>query len=330
MKLINLIPLKEIDFRNQDQFDDYTKNHELRPDTKVTINGKVTTAGQAAKNSEPVKGTSVFGKSGGGSVFGKSDGMETVKSIAAKTGLRAQAVAGWADENGVNLSKVSADIDSKKLKPMDMMTAVSGNPGNKYAKDIITKYSQSAPKADNIESLTSYEDFNKFFKANSDKINKNDLAYIEDEIGALKYLESDYKKGKADRQEVEVAYVELQDLIKKALPKDSSTKLSPMIPKSTGGAKNKSITDIKVDTQVDVSTLSKSLLPNIRLGDGSGLPDKDAIELVKRLASKDSGVYTRTSPHGGNIVFKDGTRFEVFRPHDAQKTKSTTIYASKR
>ena len=76
----------------------------------------------------------------------KADGMATVNSIAAKTGLRAQAVAGWADENGVNLSKVSADIDSKKLKPMDFMTAVSGNPGNKYAKDIIAKYSQSAPK----------------------------------------------------------------------------------------------------------------------------------------------------------------------------------------
>jgi hypothetical protein len=81
----------------------------------------------------------------------KSDGMETVKSIAASTGLRAQAVAGWADENGVNLSKVSDALNSKKLKPMDFMTAVSGNPGNKYAKDIIAKYSQNggeAPKAD--------------------------------------------------------------------------------------------------------------------------------------------------------------------------------------
>ena len=76
----------------------------------------------------------------------KSDGMETVKSIAAMTGLRTQAVAGWADENGVNLSKVADDINSKKLKPMDFMTAISGNPGNKYAKDIIAKYSQSAPK----------------------------------------------------------------------------------------------------------------------------------------------------------------------------------------
>jgi len=72
----------------------------------------------------------------------KVDGMATVNSIAAKTGLRAQAIAGWADENGVNLSNLSADIDSKKLKPMDLMTAISGNPGNKYAKDIIAKYSQ--------------------------------------------------------------------------------------------------------------------------------------------------------------------------------------------
>jgi len=80
MKLVNLVPLKEIDFRNQDQFDDYVKNHELRPDTKVTIAGKVTTAGQAAKNSEPVKGTSVFGKDKGGSVFGNKVGASSKKT----------------------------------------------------------------------------------------------------------------------------------------------------------------------------------------------------------------------------------------------------------
>ena len=229
MKLVNLIPLKEIDFKNQDQFDAYSKAHELRPSTKVTIAGKVTTAGQAAKESEPTKGSSVFGKDSGGSVFGKSDSMATVNSIASMTGLRTQAVAGWADENGVNLSKVADDIKSKKLKPMDFMTAVSGNPGNKYAKDVISKYSQSAPKTkeisnNDIEGLTSYKDFNKFFKAHSDKLNKDDVSYIEDEIGALKYLESDYRRGDADREEVEVAYIELQDLIKKGMSKgDSST-----------------------------------------------------------------------------------------------------------
>ena len=138
MKLVNLIPLKEIDFRNQDAFDAYEKQHSLRPDTKVTIAGKPTTAGKASQKT----GSSVFGKDKGGDVFGKSDSMATVNTIAAGTGLRAQAVAGWADENGVNLSKVADDLKSKKLKPMDFMTAVVGNPNNKYAKDIILKYSQ--------------------------------------------------------------------------------------------------------------------------------------------------------------------------------------------
>jgi hypothetical protein len=81
MKLVNLIPLKEIDFKNQDQFDAYIKQHELRPSTKVTIAGKTTTAGQAAKNSEPVKGTSVFGKDSGGSVFGKTGGQAPTPKV---------------------------------------------------------------------------------------------------------------------------------------------------------------------------------------------------------------------------------------------------------
>jgi len=57
MKLVNLIPLKEIDFSSQKAFDKYNKVHKLRPNTKVNIAGKTTTAGQASK----VKGASVFG-----------------------------------------------------------------------------------------------------------------------------------------------------------------------------------------------------------------------------------------------------------------------------
>ena len=57
MRLVNLIPLQEIDFASQGAFDTYNKAHKLRPDTKVKIAGKTTTAGQASK----VKGTSVFG-----------------------------------------------------------------------------------------------------------------------------------------------------------------------------------------------------------------------------------------------------------------------------
>jgi hypothetical protein len=135
IKLKDLI--KEIEFSTQKAFDTYSKAHKLRPDTKVKVAGKNTTAGAASQ----VKGTSVFGKAGGASA--KPDGMDTVNAIAARTGIRTTAVAGWADTNGVNLASISKDLKSKKLKPMDLMTAISGNPGNKYAKDIIAKYSQS-------------------------------------------------------------------------------------------------------------------------------------------------------------------------------------------
>ncbi len=80
MKLVNLVPLKEIDFRNQDQFDDYQQKHNLRPDTKVTIAGKPQTVAQASKNSKPAKGASVFGKDKGGSVFGKEKSKYDDKS----------------------------------------------------------------------------------------------------------------------------------------------------------------------------------------------------------------------------------------------------------
>ena len=62
MRLIDLTPLHEIDFPSQGAFDRYNKQHKLRPDTKVVVAGRVTTAGRAAQNSpSPVKGTSVFG-----------------------------------------------------------------------------------------------------------------------------------------------------------------------------------------------------------------------------------------------------------------------------
>lgn len=60
MRLVDLMPLQEIDFPNQRAFDQYNKVHKLRPDTKVTVAGRVTTAGRASLDSKDVKGTSVF------------------------------------------------------------------------------------------------------------------------------------------------------------------------------------------------------------------------------------------------------------------------------
>jgi len=204
MKLVNLIPLKEIDFRNQDQFDAYIKQHELRPSTKVTIAGKVTTAGQAAKNSEPAKGTSVFGKDSGGSVFGKTGGASTkltpdskiVKVLSKKTGVNGRALISWTEQNGVDLEKIASDVESKKLNPMDFMTAVVGNSGNKYAKDIIAKYSQSgasakadAPKAQFPKKASQLDDTHAENVSNT--LNKevalDGYAQIDDNSGAIMY-----------------------------------------------------------------------------------------------------------------------------------------------
>ena len=74
----------------------------------------------------------------------KADPMATVNSLSRRAGMMPKAIAGWADENGVNLSKVSDAINSGELNVFDFMTAVSGLPGNKYSKDIIAKYSQSS------------------------------------------------------------------------------------------------------------------------------------------------------------------------------------------
>jgi len=65
-----------------------------------------------------------------------------VKGLASKTGVNGRALISWAEQNGVDLEKIASDVESKKLNPMDFMTAVVGNAGNKYAKDIIAKYSQ--------------------------------------------------------------------------------------------------------------------------------------------------------------------------------------------
>lgn len=362
MKLINLIPLKEIDFRNQDAFDAYQKQHQLRPDTKVTIAGKPTTAGQAAQQSKDkaVKGTSVFGKDKGGSVFGgdtskakqiTNDDIEGLTSykdfdkffkankdkldkkyiddiegqigaldylesdyeagdadreevliayidlqdlikkampkeapkadtpskpkpkestnwsfgalsgpagwVAANAGTHAglkpdlsykdrdDFVGTWADENLIDLNKVADAISNKKLKFTDIATAANGNPGNKYTKDIASKYplepkdfekyaKKAQPEKGSIESLTSYKDFANFYKTNKDKLDKNYVDDIKGQIGALKYLESDEKRGKVDWEEVLVAYEELQDLIKKALSKNDTPDIKGPKPNEKG------------------------------------------------------------------------------------------------
>ena len=69
--------------------------------------------------------------------------MEDVNYLKGVSGLRATFIEEWANKNNVDLSKVANAIKTKKLKPIDLSTALSGREGNKYAKDIIQKYSHN-------------------------------------------------------------------------------------------------------------------------------------------------------------------------------------------
>jgi hypothetical protein len=125
-----------------------------------------------------------------------------------------------------------------------------------------------------IEKLTTYKDLSKFIKANKSKINSKDFMYIEDEVEALKYLESDYKKGKADRQEVEVAVIDAQDYIKRGM-----------------GIKVESVNEAKVKTpDFIVTSIPADAIPpvNISKADvGLGLAMFDGLGRGWTLNNKD-------------------------------------------
>jgi hypothetical protein len=74
---------------------------------------------------------------------GETSGMETINYLKGVSGLRASYLSEWAEKNNVDLVQVAKAVKTKKLKPIDLSTAVSGKDGNKYAKEIITKYSKN-------------------------------------------------------------------------------------------------------------------------------------------------------------------------------------------
>jgi hypothetical protein len=268
MKLVNLIPLQEIDFASQKGFDAYNKAHKLRPDTKVTIAGKTTTAGQAAK----VKGTSVFDKD-----------KEQKKSF---------------KDLGIDRdSAVNAHLDAKKAAKGEEPAKIDSN----FSMDVV-KMLRKANISDVDDNTTKL--LSKLQKVKGETV-------ADTKTGKISYFLYD-----GSRYEMNIDV------------KNKSIRTKEL--KSTGGGNDKSITDIKMDKQVDVSMVSKSILSNLKVKDGIGVVNKDADELQKRLNKGQNGIYTRTSPHGGVITFKDGAKFDTFRPYDTHKTKSTIIYTSKK
>jgi hypothetical protein len=144
MRLINLIPLQEIDFPNQRAFDSYNKIHKLRPDTKVVVAGRVTTAGRASQNSpSPVKGTSVFG----GGDKEKSDAQNpqtTIKNIADLTDNN--------DHNGAVMALAKMMGDKSSIAEMEKIQRYHNSKGHmpqsliKYRSSILNNLLAQAKK----------------------------------------------------------------------------------------------------------------------------------------------------------------------------------------
>lgn len=60
--------------------------------------------------------------------------------IAKQTGLRSTAVKKFVDDNDIDLTGLIMDVGQKKINPMDLVTAITGRPNNRYFKQIVTKY----------------------------------------------------------------------------------------------------------------------------------------------------------------------------------------------
>jgi hypothetical protein len=109
--------------------------------------------------------------------------------------------------------KAVEKLEKERGGSYNMVAYYVADKDGKFVRESVT---EDISKKD-IEKLTSYKDLSKFIKANKSKINSKNFNYIEDEVESLKYLESDYKRGKADRQEVEVAVIDAQDSIKRGM-----------------------------------------------------------------------------------------------------------------
>ena len=147
MKLGNLIPLEEINFRNQKQFDDYAKKHTLRSTTKVTIAGKDTTAGQATKNPP-----SAIAKTGSPSQS-SSKGSTKSKKFDADTDTKAFAKVlpkGFSETGGGTLDGVTSFADENGNNVYVSDPAVYNAKGN-YA---VSGYNDDDPSNTNYKSFT--------------------------------------------------------------------------------------------------------------------------------------------------------------------------------
>ena len=146
-------PLKEINFGSQNAFDDYIKQHDLRPDTKVTIRGKAMTVAQARKNSsEPAVNTKPNDMFGGD--YAKDRGGEA-PSDEPKVRPQSKVQDFVKNLSGKQYKEFAFDNDIDHRDPMEMQDFIESL-SDEEAEEILKKYGQ-APKA-NTTTKSKYDD----------------------------------------------------------------------------------------------------------------------------------------------------------------------------
>jgi hypothetical protein len=106
--------LNELEFGTQKAFDAYKKDHDMRPDTKVTVAGNKTTVAQASKNNAEVKpkGKSVFGGNKEKKQSAQPKSSEDIKAFYKKT--RKLTDDNNHSEASVELAKFMGDKESQE------------------------------------------------------------------------------------------------------------------------------------------------------------------------------------------------------------------------
>ena len=143
--LVDLIPLKErkfikthlqeLEFTHQRSFDAYKKTHKVRPDTKITIAGKETTAGDASKEPGMLKKL-------GAKLFGKPEAPIEMPKLDPKHPLNKIAIYSDDGKTRVTIKKALENPEKYKALAAKIQSLVDTDPDGRKAQKYIDKKNQ--------------------------------------------------------------------------------------------------------------------------------------------------------------------------------------------
>jgi hypothetical protein len=143
--LVDLIPLKErkfikthlqeLEFTHQRSFDAYKKTHKVRPDTKITIAGKETTAGDASKEPGMLKKL-------GAKLFGKPEAPIEMPKLDPKHPLNKIAIYSDDGRTRVTIKKALENPEKYKDLAAKIQSLVDTDPDGRKAQKYIDKKNQ--------------------------------------------------------------------------------------------------------------------------------------------------------------------------------------------